>query len=71
MAKARVGEQWTCQISSGSSVLWSKTSSESSALEPNLEREVRLGAKPGAGALIWSQTSNGSAFEVQNLEREL
>ena len=37
---------------------------------PNLERELRFGAKPWAGALIWSQTSSGSAFEVQNLERE-
>ena len=51
-------------------LFWSKTSSGSSDLEPNLERELRFGAKPRAGALIWSQTSSGSAFEVQNLERE-
>ena len=60
MAKARVGEQWTCQTSSGSSVL-----------EPNLERELRFGAKPRAGAPFWSKTSgapltcktsSGSAF---------
>ena len=38
---------------------------------PNLERELRFGAKPRAGALIWSQTSSGSAFYLQNLEPEL
>ena len=38
---------------------------------PNLERELRFGAKPRAGALIWSQTSSGSSVLEQNLEREL
>ena len=31
-------------------------------VEPNLERELRFGAKPRAGAHVWSQTSSGSAF---------
>jgi len=38
---------------------------------PNLERELRFGAKPRAGALIWNQTSSESSVLEQNLEREL
>ena len=51
MVKARAGAPF-----------WSKTSSGSSDLESNLERELRFGAKPRAGAHVWSQTSSGSAF---------
>jgi len=54
IAKARVGEQWTCQTSSGSSVL-EPNLERSSDLEPNLERKLRFGAKPRAGAPFWSK----------------
>jgi len=50
---------------------YGQSSSGSSDLEPNLERELRFGEKPGAGAPFWSQTSSGSFVLEQNLEREL
>jgi len=60
MVKARAGAPF-----------WSKTSSGSSDLESNLERELRFGAKPRAGAHVWSQTSSGSAFGLSRAKYAL
>ena len=48
----------------------SKTSSGSSCLKQNLERELMFGAKPRAGAHVWSKTSSGISCLEPNLKRE-
>jgi len=50
--------------------VWSQTSSGSSGLELNLERELRFRAKPRGRANVLSKTSSGNSGLEPNLERE-
>ena len=49
---------------------YGQSSSGSSVLEQNLERELWFGVKPRAGAPFWSKTSSRSSCLEPNLERE-